>query len=157
VSTDRDGGFSYLAPVGPSRELTFGYRAFSQDRELTSQTTVLILVRATGSLRTTPKALPNGRTVTFSGRVDGGSLPRAGVVVDVQARVCRRAGGTTRCEWRTIRSPRTDRTGRFRARYRFTRTTRTTVYTFRSIVRQDGDWPFLAGTVGRPARVKVRG
>jgi hypothetical protein len=156
VTTDDQGRFSYMAPAGPSRELTFGYRAFSEDRELSSETKVLVLVRATGLLRAAPRTLRNGQKVTFTGGVNGGLLPRGGVVVDVQAKVCRGARGTGRCEWRTIRSPRTNAKGQFRASYRFTRTFRRTVYQFRSVVRQDSDWPFLGGKIGNSAKVTVK-
>lgn len=156
VTTDGEGRFSYLAPVGPSRELAFGYRAFSEDRELSSETRVLVLVRATGSLRATPRTLRNGQKATFTGRVNGGFLPSGGVVVDVQAKVCRTSKGKARCEWRTIRSPRTNARGRFAASYRFTRTFQRTVYVFRSVVRQDSDWPFLGGTIGGSAKVTVK-
>jgi hypothetical protein len=36
--------------------------------------------------------------------------------------------------------------GRFGYRYRFTRTTRTTRYVFRTVVRTDAGWPYETGS-----------
>ncbi|MDP9433830.1 MAG: hypothetical protein M3P93_00955, partial [Actinomycetota bacterium] len=154
--TDAEGRFAYLAATGSSRELAFGYRAFSEDRELTSESKILVLVKATGSFKLSKGKLRNGQRLGFGGRVNGGLLPKGGVVVDVQAQVCRRVGGKQRCEWRVVSSPRTDRSGRFKTSYRFTRTFAKTTYVFRAQVRQDSGWPFLGGVIGRTAKAQVR-
>jgi hypothetical protein len=156
ATTDGSGRFVYLAAAGSSRDLTFGYRAFSEDRDLTSESKVLVLVRATGSFKLSRGKLRNGQRLGFSGRVNGGLLPRGGVVVDVQAQVCRRVGGRKRCEWRIVSSPRTSKTGRFKTSYRFTRTFTKTTYVFRVQVRQDSGWPFLGGVIGRTQKAQVR-
>ena len=153
IRTDAGGRFSYVARANASRRLTFTYRAYSTDRELTSQSTVTLLVRAAGTFAATPRTLRNGQTVTFAGRLKGGLLPRAGTVVEVQVRYCASRG---RCEWRVVKGVRTKRTGAYRATYTFRRTTTTTTYAFRARARADSAWPFLGGMVGRTAKVTVR-
>jgi hypothetical protein len=154
--TDAKGRFSYRAKASASRELRFTYRAYSTDRDLTSKASVVLLTRAAGTFAATPRGLRNGHTVTFSGRLKGGLVPKGGVAVEVQVRYCLRTGGKLRCEWRLVRSVRASRRGAFKARYTFRRTTATTTYAFRAKARPDSAWPFVGGTLGRTAAVTVR-
>ena len=70
VGSARDGRFTYVAPAGPSRDLTIGGR------------TVSLLVSASGTF----KADPHGARVRFSGRLRGGHVPRGGVLVEIRGR-----------------------------------------------------------------------
>lgn len=68
VGSARDGRFTYVAPAGPSRDLTIGGR------------TVSLLVSATGTFNVTR----HGVRVRFSGRIRGGNVPRGGVLVEIR-------------------------------------------------------------------------
>jgi hypothetical protein len=156
VRTNANGAFAYVARASASRELRFVYRAYSTDRDITSKSSVVLLVRAAGTFKASPGSLRNGHTVTFSGALKGGLMPHGGTLVEVQVRYCMRVGRRTRCEWRLVRSVRTSRAGAFKAQYTFRRTTATTTYVFRAKARGDSAWPFVGGIVGRGAKVTVR-
>ena len=104
-------------------------------------------VRSKITLRAKRRTLHNGDTLKLTGRVHNRPLPASGVVVSVQAYVRGRG-------WVVFATPRTDRHGRFTARYRFRDTTRTTRYRIRAITRMDTGAPFLA-RASRAMRVKV--
>jgi hypothetical protein len=70
VGSAADGRFTYVAPAGPSRDLTIGGR------------TVSLVVRAAGTFRATR----SGARVRFSGRLRGGHIPRGGVLVEIRGR-----------------------------------------------------------------------
>ena len=107
VGTARDGSFTYLAPAGVSRDVRIG------------SATAKLVVRAAGTLR----AARRGRTVTLTGRLAGGHIPRGGVLVEVPG------AGTAR----------TDGRGRFALRYRGRR------LSFHAVARKDSLWPFEPG------------
>jgi len=146
VTTDARGAFRYVAGVGVSRTIRFGYKATLEDTAFSAQQDVELGVVAGVSLRTDRKALRNGQTLRFTGRVLGVS---AGTrkVVELQVRKGR--------SWMTFRSTRMTSRGAFTDRYRFTRTFRTTRYDFRARVREETGFPFLTGA-SKPARVTVR-
>ena len=149
VTTDGRGTFTYKAPKGPSRELSFGYRAFAGDRDFASTTTVTVLVRSSVSLKTTPSKLRNGRTLRFTGTVHGRPHGKHGPLVDLQVVV--------HGKWRSFLrgAVRADRHGRFKASYRFLRTRTAQTYRFRAVARQDSAYPYLAGTSAQ-RKVRVR-
>lgn len=102
-------------------------------------------------VQVTPKAdrksLRNKQAVTFKGKIAGAP---AGVrkIVEFQALDGKK--------WRTFASTRVaTKGGTFKYRYRFTRTSRTTKYQFRAIVRAEKGWPFVTGQT-KPLNVKVR-
>ena len=84
----------------------------------------------TVSLATSRRAVRNGRSVLFTGRVLDGGLPAAGVLVAVQAKVGRK--------WVTFKIVRTDALGNFASRYRFKRTRGSRRYQFRAHVAAQG-------------------
>jgi len=91
------------------------------------------------------RAVRNGQSITFGGRVVDGGVPSANVLVALQARVGRR--------WVTFAVVRTDRFGNYTSRYRFTRTRRSTRYRFRAHVDAQG----TVGTLDSgPQSVRVR-
>ncbi len=147
VTTDRRGTFRYIAPVGVSRTIRFGYRAVLEDTAFSAHHDVELGVVAGITLRADRAKLRNGQAVRFTGRVLGAP---SGVkkVVELQVRKGR--------SWMTFRSTRLREGGTFTESYRFTRTRRLTRYDFRARVREESGFPFLTG-VSKAARVIVRG
>jgi hypothetical protein len=128
--TDADGTYVYRMPPGPNREaiVVYGDRAAYALR---------YFAETRPTLNAAPTRAQNkGRPVRFWGRLPG---PQAGGrVVVLQA-----AAGPRR--WLAFRQATTDREGRFRARYRFTRTLVPTVYSFRALVPRQSGYPWLPG------------
>jgi len=91
--------------------------------------------------------VPAGGSVRFTGRLRGGHVPRAGKLVELQARVG--AG------WRTFATLRTDRRGLFRHTHRFAAVSGGRTYWFRVRVRRETAYPFESATT-RPLAVRVR-
>lgn len=147
VSTDSRGRFVYLIPKGASRAITIGYRWYTEAASHTHTTTVNVDVIPRVAMKTSKSALRNKQSVRFSGKVKG--APR-GVrkVVEIQ--------GLDGRKWRTIATVRLGKKGgKYRYSYRFTRTTRPTLYKFRASVRAEKGWPFLTGH-SRSRTVTVR-
>jgi hypothetical protein len=136
VMTDSHGRFSVAVPPGPSRVYRLRYAA--------SESTVEVVVAAPVRLKATPSSTRNGRVVRFSGRVSGTAA--SGPLVELQAWADRK--------WSPFRTVRLVK-GRFSARYRFTNTSSTTRYRFRTIVRSHPDLPYTAGR-SSVVRVLVR-
>ncbi|HWT94623.1 MAG TPA: carboxypeptidase-like regulatory domain-containing protein, partial [Solirubrobacteraceae bacterium] len=149
VTTNARGEFTLTVPKGPSRDLTFGYRAFTAATDLTATKTVTVLVASKLTLKATPRRLRNRQRVRFSGTVQGKPTAKHGPLVDLQVLV----DGT----WRSFLkgAVRADRNGRFTASYRFLRTTRPATYTFRAVARQDSAYPYVANASPR-ITVRVR-
>lgn len=140
VVTGADGGFVYRVPPGASRQVRIAYRAYSRDTTFAAQRLFSLRTRAGVRLTVKPSRVRNGGRVTFRGRLRGGPKPRAGVIVVLQAR---EPGG----RFRTFQSVRTKRKGgRFSARYRFSRTTRTTGFRFRALVRKQIGYAYSTGS-----------
>ena len=57
--------------------------------------------------------------------------------------------------WRTFRTTRANRRGRFHARYRFTRTTSPRTFRFRARARRESRYPYALG-VSKVVKVRVR-
>jgi 5-hydroxyisourate hydrolase-like protein (transthyretin family) len=148
IVTDGDGRVRYLIKPGYSRTLRFAYRshvgdgAFAVTRELT------VRVRSKTMFRTDRAFLRNGQAVRFIGRLRSRPVPRAGVVIDLQAKVGNR--------WQTFNTVRTKADGKWHASYRFRRTTGLQTYVFRARVRGDTGFPY-APSISRHRAVRVRG
>lgn len=110
VTTSSAGSFVAKLRPGPSRQITFSYRAFPSETRYTAQTTIRENVRPDITLGVTPVHIEPSGTVTFYGRV-AGPLPRRGVILDVLVYY--------RHRWRPIPAPRANASGRFRFKYRF--------------------------------------
>jgi len=91
------------------------------------------------------RAVRNGQSISFGGRVVDGGVPSANTLVALQARVGRR--------WVTFAVVRTDKFGNYTSRYRFTRTRRSTRYQFRAHVDAQGT---VATLDSAPQSVRVR-
>ena len=88
-----------------------------------------------------------GTVVRFRGRLLSLPIPRRGKQIVLQGR----AG---RGQWQNFDVVRTDRRGRFHARYRF-RTSASGTYSFRAVSRFEAAYPYIAGH-SRSVRVVKR-
>jgi hypothetical protein len=149
VKTDAKGYFSTRLRAGAqSRTVRFAYPAYSKITPYAGDD-VTIRVRTAASLKVTPRRTRNGATVTFSGRLAGRPVPAGGKLVSLQA--------FARGRWITFAQPHArGKSAAFKARYRFTKTFRTTLYRFRAVVAKESGYAFEAGR-SRTVSVLVRG
>lgn len=145
VVTDRLGAFRYIAGPGPSRVLRIGYRARIGDLSYARTTEVHLRVVARVTFRLGRRALRNGQTLRYLGRVLGPGTGRR--FVEVQVRVGRR--------WVVVCSVRSDARGSFGCAHRFTRTFKRTTYRFRARVRRQPGLPYETG-VSATRKITVR-
>jgi hypothetical protein len=146
VQSDAMGRFSYTAAGTASRTLRFVYRG--SPLMLPAQGQVAIVVPAATSLRVSRRRVLNGQSVMFRGRIESLPLPAGGKLIQLEVRLPGR--------WQTFRTARTDQTGRWAVRYRFTRTRGVQRYRFRAALPPEAGYPFGAGT-SKSLRVRVRG
>jgi hypothetical protein len=142
--TGASGRFALRVPAGPSRTLWIGVRAGAADTRFTCSKALRLGVRAAASLHASRTRLGGPGTVRFSGRLRGGHVPARGKIVVLQGREDGR--------WRTFANTRTDRRGRFHARYRFRGVPGT--YPVRALIPADASYPFAAGT-SRAVAIRV--
>lgn len=146
VVSRASGAFAAKIPAGASRALRFSYAAAGAGDSAEAR----VSVRAGVTLRASRRVTRNSSTVRFTGRV-AGAVPRAGVIVTLQAYVDRQG-------WRAIDStPKVGRAGsdgRFRVAYRFRYTTRPTRYVFRVLVNEDSTFAY-SRAASRPVAVTV--
>jgi hypothetical protein len=83
-------------------------------------------------------------------RLRGAAVPRRGKLVAIQYYE------TDARRWRPVMVIRTDRAGRFRARYRFRYVTGAARIRLRAAVMPEHDWPYAPGA-SRTVVVRVRG
>ena len=146
VTTDPSGRFRFAIPIGASRRIQVAYKWFRESAQYTHTTTVTVNVVPRVTMKANRSRLRNRQSVSFAGKVAG--APRgARKVVELQARVGR--------AWQTFGTARLRANGTFTYRYRFTRTSRPTVYQFRASVKAERGWPFLTGQ-SRATKVAVR-
>ena len=136
--TRPDGSFTLVLRAGlPSSLLEL------RSRPGDARAALHLRVRAGLSLR----AARRGRTVVLRGALRGRPLPRAGKLVELQART---RGG----RWLTFRTVRADARGRFRTRYRL-HTRRPATFVLRARSRAAGDYPYATGS-SAGVRVQLR-
>jgi hypothetical protein len=146
VRTDAEGRFSHRAPARlPSRSIRYSYAGTKTIKPVFRD--VPVKVRAGVTLSTNRTWLLNGQSVVFSGRL-AGPVPKGGKVVALQAR--KRSG------WVTFGTPRANKRGVFKLRYRFTSTTGLQKYRFRVLAVRERAYPYDTGA-SRPVIVTVRG
>jgi hypothetical protein len=142
VRTDRDGRFKLVLPARQSsRTLRLAYRPSLGDGREAAVASVRINVVAGVFVKASPRAVRNGQTVTFTGRLLGGPVPRSGKLIDMQVLIGR--------SWRTFAIPRTRPDGTFTHRYRFTRTIGPVRYRFRALSRYEVAYPYGRGASER--------
>ena len=144
--TGPDGRFRFRLRPGKNRIIHAGYRPSADSVDLACSRNVRLNVRAGLTLRAT-RRVPRGGRVRFRGRLLGKPIPRVGKLIDLQAF----DGG----RWRTFETTRANRTGRYRASYRFVRTARPRTFRFRARARREARYPYALGT-SRVVRVRVR-
>lgn len=140
VSTDASGGYRFPVPSGPSRNLTAAYR--SNQGSLTAW--ALLQVRAIPTLNLAKTTILNKQYARFSGEIPGPS--NDGVVVVLQVQIGK--------GWRVFRRYTTRNGGKFKMRYRFTRTFTPTLYSMRAQIAGAPGYPFLSGN-SRPVELSV--
>ena len=86
VPTAPDGTFLYEVAPGPSRRLTFSYRAYSNEPSPTAQSTLLVNVTPKITLHISPWRTHNNGTITWRGRIEGGPYPADGMPLLAQVR-----------------------------------------------------------------------
>jgi hypothetical protein len=149
--TGRNGTFRFALGRGPSRviEVRFGGAAALAP---SGSPRLRLRVRGGVSFRAAPRAVRTGDVVRMSGRVRarGTTIPRPGKLVAIQY-LERQTG-----RWRPVLVTRSDRIGRFHARYRFRYITGTARIRLRAAVLPEKDWPYAPGA-SRPTVVVVRG
>jgi hypothetical protein len=148
VLTAPDGTFRFQLPPGPSRELVFSYRAYSNEPAPTAQAAVKINVKPRIKLQISPRRTHNGGTITWRGRVEGGPYPVDGMPLLVQVKEGKR--------WQTFDELQAHN-GKIGYQYTFLRTSRPTTYSFRVALPTGGDvgYPY-ATSASRRVNVHVR-
>jgi hypothetical protein len=142
VTTQGNGRFATKLGAGASRSVDAVYR--HNERVLADKVELASTVVPT--LQVPTKKLANGQSALFLGRLPG---PNAdGRAVALQARVGRK--------WRTFKQLRTDATGAFKGRYRFTVTFGRQRYLFRALVKRQSGYPYEPGA-SRRRKVIVHG
>ncbi|HEU4974588.1 MAG TPA: hypothetical protein VFT50_05820 [Baekduia sp.] len=145
--TDGAGHATLTFAPGPSRNVTVGYRMYADDPLARATVTLRVRVKGRVSLRASRRTLHNGQAVRLSGALAGGHVPRRGVDLAVQWRDGRR--------WRPFAQVRTNRHGRFRYAYRFTRSFGRVRYALRvQVLKGQVDYPF-APAASKAVRVTV--
>jgi len=137
--TGPDGRFTVRIPAGvSSRTLRFAYRERLGDPLPVATRTLTLSVNAAIALSITPRTASAGRSIYFHGRMLGGSIPRGGKQLVLEARS---AGGP----WIEFKVIRADVHGRYRASYRF-RLRGPARYQFRVLSEAEADYPFAPGS-----------
>jgi hypothetical protein len=129
ATTNLLGQFRFQVPAGPSRTISFAYRAFADDPRAAAVARVHLSVLPRIRLRIRPRRTFDGGTITWRGRVSGGPYPRGGVTLLVEVREGRR--------WQPFDEI-VARGGWFAYRYTFLRTTEPTSYRFRVALPANG-------------------
>jgi hypothetical protein len=136
--TRNDGSWYLVLPRRvSSRDVAFRYRSHANDTIASATAQVRLRVRAGLRLAIHPRRARQGQAIRFSGRLLGRPLPRGGKQVVLMARASRGA-------WVRFNVVRTDRRGRFRARYRFQQPG-AALYRFRALSLSEAAYPYLAG------------
>jgi len=147
VRTNDQGVYRYIAPVGVSRTITFGYKTRIGDEKYAGSSTVVVAVKASVTAKVNKKRARNGQMVVFRGKV-AGAPKGSGKKVELQAWNGR--------IWTTIRAPKLDRNGAYKASWRFKNVRGVNRFKFRTRVLPSTGWPFEAGQ-SRVVRLTVVG
>lgn len=144
ATTDGTGHFAYVLPPGPNRKLLVGYRrdSFQVARS------VGFFSRTKPTIHIGPGKVHNGDRITISGKLPGGRLAARRVVVV-------KASALHSKKWYPFGETTTNGKGEYHLRYRFTDTTRKTIYRMEAFVPRQDHYPFEEGH-SKPALVEVR-
>ncbi len=151
ATTDERGKWRSKVPAGPSRDVRVSFGGTSRYAPA-AKGAGAFLVRSRADFETSRKSIPEGKTLTFEGRVRhfGARIPAGGKLLELQVRV--RTG-----RWQTVGEAfRTNERGRYRRSYRFGRQyANDTLFRFRVKVRREAKWPYKR-TNSRQRKVIVR-
>jgi hypothetical protein len=137
--TGADGSFTIQVPGGvSSQSLRLAYRSHLGDTAPVAVRTLMLTVRAGIALSVAPRTASVGRSILFRGRLLGGSIPRGGKQLVLEAR----SRGGSWLEFNVIRA---NARGLFRASYRF-RFPGPVRYQFRVVSETEADYPFAGGS-----------
>jgi hypothetical protein len=136
ATTDEQGRFTYRLPVGSSRLIDAGYRAFTLDAAFAATARTRLRVRAAATLAAKPRRLGNHERVRFRGRLLGGPFRRdASMILYALA-------GRRRIPVTPLRP---DSRGRFAYSYRFQTVTSTTRFRFQVRIDDRPSYPYVSG------------
>jgi hypothetical protein len=144
ITTSADGRFSFRITRGPSRRMRIAYRAYAGDAGLTAKSDVTLKTKARITVHV-PRRVRSHGTARFRGSLKGRPLPPRGVTLELQAYQPGRG-------WRTVKTTRTRKGGRYSTRYRFN--SGFGRFTFRVRLRPNDSYPYSRGT-SRHIRVRV--
>ena len=144
ITTSADGRFSFRITRGSSRRVRIAYRAYAGDAGLTAKSDVTLKTKARITLHV-PRRVRSHGTARFRGSLKGRPLPPRGVTLELQAYQPGRG-------WRTVKTTRTRKGGRYSTRYRFN--SGFGRFTFRVRLRPNDSYPYSRGT-SRHMRVRV--
>jgi hypothetical protein len=144
VSTGADGRFTFRITRGASRRVRIAYRAYPGDEHLTAKSDVTFKTKARITVHVARHVRSRG-TVRFRGSLKGRPLPPGGVTLELQAHQPGRG-------WRTVKTTRTRKGGRYSTRYRFNSPGGR--FTFRVRLRPSDSYPYSRGT-SRSVKVRV--
>lgn len=145
VRAGRDGRFAYRLPPGPTRTVRLTYGAFSDSRRVQTSNAITEAVHAPVAIAVDHATVTGRRIVTLSGRAGGEGIPAGGVLVTLQ-------GYQSGFGWRTFKTVRTSRSGRWSTRYQFRLAHGR--FAFRALVPRQGRYPFVT-TYSRAVAVVV--
>ena len=146
TTTKSDGRYFVRVRAGASRLTQIAWRSHANDPGFQESAYVRLSVRASSSLRATPRVVAVGGRLRLSGRVRG-RIPARGVPLIFQGRM-----GNGR--YTTFAEGRANRKGRFSLGYRFrSLSSRGRSFTFRVKLRGDARFPYV---LGYSKRVTVR-
>jgi hypothetical protein len=144
ITTTADGRFSFRITRGASRRVRIAYRAYPGDTGLTAKSDVTLKTKARITLHV-PRRVRSHGTARFRGSLRGRPLPPGGMTLELQAHQPGRG-------WRTVKTTRTRKGGRYSTRYRFN--SGAGRFTFRVRLRPNDSYPYSRGT-SRHLRVRV--
>lgn len=139
--TSEDGSYRFPVSAGPSREIIVRYR--NGHRQIEANATLLTQIEPTLKLR--KRVVRNKRKAIFYGEIPGPHADNVVIVLQVKS-----GKG-----WRAFRRYRTRDGGHYEVAYRFTKTSKESVYTMRAQVRRTVGLPYEPGN-SRTVKVRVK-
>jgi hypothetical protein len=147
LTTNGHGRFSRTLGPGPSRTLLVTYVGSELLRSASAATAVRVAGRVALEV---PAVAIAGAHVTVRGRVLGGQVPKAGLLVQLWYSAAGGQGG-----WQPFEhAVRATDAGRWSLTFPVSSAVRGRDYMFKAVVLAQGDWPY-AGAVSRSASLKV--
>lgn len=139
-TTGPDGRFAVTLARGiSSRALSFAYRAHLGDALPVATSTLVLGVKAGIRLSVAPHVTSVGRSIFFTGVLEGTPLPAGGKQLVLEARSSKRE------EWHEFDVIQSAAHGRYHASYRF-KFPGPARYQFQVLSKYEADFPFLEGT-----------